>query len=121
MSGIEKPIRQPSTTERRVCCMNSSSRLPPPSAPPSPAPPSCSELTTSCVSAKSSTTTTSISTVTVRTVVVKGPLACSSSMIAMAEEGERATARQAMSSAADILSLSVTSTRKGRNYSQLEV
>mmetsp|Transcript_36895 Transcript_36895/g.119074 ORF Transcript_36895/g.119074 Transcript_36895/m.119074 type:complete len:308 (-) Transcript_36895:269-1192(-) len=117
MSGIEKPIRQPSTTERRVCCMNSSSRLPPPSAPPSPAPPSCSELTTSCVSAKSSTTTTSISTVTVRTVVVKGPLACSSSMIAMAEDGERATARHAMISAAEMRCDSGKSTRKGRKRS----
>mmetsp|Transcript_23805 Transcript_23805/g.51335 ORF Transcript_23805/g.51335 Transcript_23805/m.51335 type:complete len:269 (-) Transcript_23805:588-1394(-) len=56
-----------------------------------------SASTSNCVSAKRRTTTTSMKTVTVSTVVVKGPLACSSSMMAMAEEGERATARHAMS------------------------
>mmetsp|Transcript_29066 Transcript_29066/g.92918 ORF Transcript_29066/g.92918 Transcript_29066/m.92918 type:complete len:218 (+) Transcript_29066:493-1146(+) len=90
---------------------------PPPPSPPSASPAAVRALTTSCVRAKRRTTTTSISTVTVRTVVVKGPLACSSSMIAMAEEGERATARQAMSSAAEMRCDSGKSTRKGRKRS----
>ena len=48
---------------------------------------------------KSTTTTTSIMTVTASTTVVNGPLALSSEMMAMAEEGERATERHAMRSA----------------------
>ena len=49
---------------------------------------------------KRRTTTTSIRMVTVREMVVKGPCAFISEMMAMADEGERATARHEMSSAA---------------------
>ncbi len=47
-----------------------------------------SERATMMVTEKSTTTTTSIRTVTPSTSVVKGPLACSSEMMAIADEGD---------------------------------
>ena len=64
---------------------------------------------------KSTTTTTSIITVTASTSVVKGPFAFSSEMMAMADEGERATARHAMSRAAASCCDSVSTEKKGMN------
>jgi len=69
------------------------------------------------VKAKSSTTTTSIRMVTVREMVVNGPCAFISEMIAMADEGERATARHAMSSDAASLSPNSSAPRKGMKRS----
>mmetsp|Transcript_4291 Transcript_4291/g.14122 ORF Transcript_4291/g.14122 Transcript_4291/m.14122 type:complete len:245 (+) Transcript_4291:2571-3305(+) len=96
-----------------LCSANCRSKFAPWLAP-EPPPSSMSALTTSMVIANKRTTTTSIITVTVSTVVVKGPLALISSMIAMAEDGDRATERQAMSSAALNFCAWPTSRRKGR-------
>ena len=74
---------------------------------------SVSWSTTRSVKVYMSTTTTSISTVTVRTVVVNGPLACISSMMAIADEGERATARHASSSTAASFSAGARWPRNG--------
>ena len=61
-----------------------------------------SAVATRRVIEKSITTTTSIMTVTARTTVVNGPFALSSEMMAMADEGERATERHAMRRAAAV-------------------
>mmetsp|Transcript_24212 Transcript_24212/g.56280 ORF Transcript_24212/g.56280 Transcript_24212/m.56280 type:complete len:203 (+) Transcript_24212:275-883(+) len=105
------PNAQPSTIEMNVCAANLQMTI-------------CGGLTSlsargaicatrSCITANSITTTTSTTTVTASTMVVKGPLAWSSSMMAIAEEGERATARLANISATASCWSGPSSGRKG--------